>query len=327
MTNPTIVITDCDHDSIAVEQQLADARGVVLSLAQCRTEDDVIEAAKDAVGIVVQYAPITEHVLAALPQLKAIGRYGVGIDTVDLEAATRHGVAVCNVPDYGTEDVSDHAIGLAASLARGITHLDRNLRAGDYSLEIVKPLHRINTRVFGVAGLGLIGSATARKARGLGYDVIGFDPTREVGSVTEDGVAVVSFDELLNRSDVLSLHVPLNAATQHLINADSIAKMKDGAVLVNTCRGGVVDTDAVVAALTSGKLGGAGLDVFETEPLPMSSPLFDCPTAILTPHAAWYTEESYGELKHRTLENVIDVCEGRTPRNIVNPVVLEEASA
>lgn len=318
-----IVITDCDHDSIEVEQALAAARGITLTLAQCTTEDEVIAAAADADGIVVQYAPITARVLAALPQLSAIGRYGVGVDTLDVPAATAAGVAVCNVPDYGTEDVSDHAIALAATLARGTAQLDRMLRRGEYSLEAVKPLRRIHTRTFGVVGLGLIGAATARKARGLGYTVIGSDPAQEIGTHTADGVEVVSFEDVLARADVISLHVPLNRHTEHLINRETLAAMKDTAVVINTCRGGVINTDDLVEALRTGVIAGAGLDVFETEPLPRTSALLELDNVVLTPHAAWYSEESYGELKHRTLENVIDVCAGVRPRNIMNPEVLE----
>lgn len=318
-----ILITDCDHDSIAVEQAVADAAGVELILAQCKTEDEVIAAAADVDGIVVQYAPITARVLDALPKLKSIGRYGVGVDTLDIEAATARGVVISNVPDYGTEDVSDHAIALALTLARGTARLNREVHEGSFSLESVKPLHRFNSRVFGVLGLGLIGAAAARKAKGLGYEVIGFDPTREVGTVTEDGISVVSQDDLVARADVISLHVPLNKHTHHLVNDEFLAAAKDGAVLINTCRGGVVDTNAVVRALRSGKLYGAGLDVFEQEPLPADAPIMSEPNAVLTPHAAWYSEESYTELKSRAIENVIDLCQGRTPRNIFNPDALK----
>jgi len=320
-----ILITDCDHDSIDVERAVAAEAGVELELAQCRTEDEVIAAAADADGIVVQYAPITAKVLDALPQLKSIGRYGVGVDTLDIQAATDRGIIVSNVPDYGTEDVSDHAIALALTLGRGTARMDREIRAGQFSLEPIKPLHRFNTRIFGVMGLGLIGSATARKAKGLGYEVIGFDPTREIGSVTDEGVAVVSQADLQARADVISLHMPLNNHTRHLVNDEYLAKVKTGAVLINTCRGGVVDTDAVVRALDSGKLYGAGLDVFEQEPMPAGHAILDQPNAVLTPHAAWYSEESYTELKSRAIGNVIDCCLGKAPRNIYNPAALEQA--
>ena len=319
---PLVVVTDLDQPSLAEEEAVSAAEGFELMRAECRTEEDVISAASDAEALIVQYAPITRAVFEALPQLKVVARYGVGVDTVDVDAATEHGVAVCNVPDYGTEDVSDHAIALALSLARGVVGLDRELRVGNYSLAPVQPLHRIAGRVFGVVGLGLIGAATARKARGVGYQTIGFDPLHEAGTTTADGTEVVGFDELIRRADVVSLHVPLNAHTRHLVNADVLAAMKPGAVLVNTCRGGVVDTEALVDALRSGGILAAGLDVFEQEPLPKDSPLFELPNTALTPHAAWYSEESQVELKRRTAQNVGDVLAGRKPRNIVNPEVM-----
>jgi D-3-phosphoglycerate dehydrogenase len=317
-----VVVTDLDQPSLAEEEAVSAAEGFELVRAECRTEEEVISAASEAEALIVQYAPITRAVFEALPQLKVVARYGVGVDTVDVDAATEHGVAVCNVPDYGTEDVSDHAIALALSLARGVVGLDRELRAGNYSLAPVQPLHRIAGRVFGVVGLGLIGAATARKARGVGYQTIGFDPLYETGTTTAEGTEVVNFDELVRRADVVSLHVPLNAHTRHLINAEVLKAMKPGAVLVNTCRGGVVDTDALVEALRSGGIRAAGLDVFEQEPLPQDSPLFGLPNTVLTPHAAWYSEESQVELKRRTAQNVADVLAGRKPRNIVNPEVL-----
>ena len=317
-----VVITDCDHADIEPETKVATDRGLELVLAQARTPDEVVAAAADADAIVVQYAPITDDVLARLPRLRAIGRSGVGVDTVDVTAATARGIAVCNVPDYGTDDVSDHAIALAVSLARGIVRLDRGVRAGIFGLEQVKPLHRISTRTFGVLGLGRIGRATARKAHSLGYTVLGSDPLHPPGG-TVDGIAVVSPDDLLGGSDVVSLHVPLGADTHHLIDGAALARMRPGAVLVNTCRGGVVDTAALVDALRTGRLAGAGLDVFESEPLPADSPLLRLSTVVLTPHAAWYSAESYRELKRRVLENVADVCAGRRPRDMVNPEVLE----
>lgn len=316
-----LVITDCDHDTIDEELAVAATRGLALELAQCRTEDDVIAAARDADAIVVQYAPITDRVLAALPRLRAIGRYGVGVDTVDVAAATARGIAVCNVPDYGTEDVSDHAIALALTLVRGIVQFDRAMRDGEYALSHAKPLHRTKETVFGVVGLGRIGLATARKARALGFSVLGCD-RRDDPIASSDGITVVDFETLLSQSDVISLHVPFDDTTRHLIDAVAISQMKHGAMLVNTCRGGVVDTAAVVEALRSGALKGAGLDVFEEEPLPAESLLYDLPGAALTPHAAWYSEESESELKRRAVENVIDVCEGITPRDILNPEVL-----
>lgn len=321
-TQTKVVITDCDHDAIEFERGVATERGAALQLSECVTEDDVIAAAAEADAIVVQYAPITARVLAALPGLKAVGRYGVGVDTVDVEAATEAGVAVCNVPDYGVEDVSDHALAMALSLVRGLPQLDRNLRAGSIDLGPVRPLHRFSQLTFGLVGLGRIGAATARKAKAVGFTTIGTDPLIEPGGTAEDGIPVVDFDELFRRSDIVSLHVPLSDATHHLVDDAVLARMPAHSILINTCRGGVVDTEAVLRALQSGHLAGAGLDVLEQEPLDVDHPIAALPQTIFTPHAAWHSDESYGELKTRVVKNVLDVCAGVTPRDILNPSVL-----
>lgn len=322
-----IVITDCDHPSVEEEKAVAAGRGISLELRQCRTEAEVVAACAEADGILVQYAPITDNVLGQLPRLRAVGRYGVGYDTVDVRAATRRGVAVSNVPDYGTEDVSDHAVALALSLDRGVVQFDRRVRRGNSDFAEMRPLHRLSTRTFGIVGLGLIGSATARKALGVGYNVIAHDPRLSGVGAEHQGVSLVTMHELLARADVVSLHVPLDASTRHLIDAEALARLKAGAVLVNTCRGGVVDTGAVHAALRSGQLKAAALDVLESEPLPADDPLLELDNLILTPHVAWYSEEAYSELKTRTAENVADVLEGLPPRNILNPEVLSSVTA
>jgi D-3-phosphoglycerate dehydrogenase len=176
--------------------------------------------------------------------------------------------------------------------------------------------------VFGVIGMGLIGSATARKAAGLGYEVIGYDVRAEPGAATFHGFPSVSLDELLERSQVVSMHTPLTEETRNLVGAPELARMRSDAIIVNTSRGGVISTDALVDALRSGAIAGAGIDVHETEPLPAGHALMDFDNVVLTPHLAWYSEESYVELKRRTIENVVEVCAGRVPRNILNPEVL-----
>jgi len=317
-----IVITECDHDSFAAEYEITGRTGVELLLTQSRTPAELVANAVGADAILVQYARITAEVMDALPLLRAIGRYGVGVDSVDIDAATARGIAVCNVPDYGTEAVSDHAIGMALAAARGIPRLDRGLRAGSFDLAAVRPLYQTRGRVFGLIGLGLIGTATARKAAGLGYEVIAYDIAAEVGSATYHGFALVGLDELLQRSQVVSLHTPLTETTRAMIGADQLARMRSDAILVNTSRGGVIDTDALVEALRTGTILGAAIDVHEAEPLPVGHPLTTFDSVVLTPHLAWYTEESYDELKRRTVANVLEVCAGRAPRNIVNPEVL-----
>ncbi|MPV36084.1 C-terminal binding protein [Georgenia subflava] len=321
-----IVITDCDHASIDIEQAVADAEGAELILGNGTSPTEVIASSAGADGLVVQYGQITAEVMDALPGLRAIGRYGVGVDTVDVEAATARGIAVCNVPDYGTEAVSDHAIALALAVNRGIGVLDRGVRAGSADLTPSQPVYTIAGRTFGVLGLGAIGTATARKAAGLGFEVIVTDPLLEPGT-TAEGYEVVDLEELLRRSQVLSIHVPLVPATHHLIDAARLGTMRRDAIVVNTSRGGVVDTDALVEALRSGQILGAGLDVFETEPLPADHPLTTFDRVLLTPHSAFYSEESYAELKRRTIQNVVDVVAGRTPRNVLNPAVLAGTGA
>ncbi|UOQ57922.1 C-terminal binding protein [Leucobacter allii] len=325
---PTVLITDCDHGDVAIEERVAARLGYRLVTAQCRDEDEVIAAgrAAGAVALLTQYAPVTERVLAALPAVRAVGRYGVGVDTVDVDAASARGVAVCNVPDYGTEDVSDHAIALALALLRGLPALDAGLRSGVASLDPVKPLHRFSETVFGVFGLGLIGEATARKARGLGFTVIGVDPRFAAGSTSPSGTVVVGEDELLERSQLLSLHLPLLPQTHHLIGAEALGRARRGIKLVNTCRGGVVDTAALIAALDSGAVSAAALDVFEVEPLPADSRLRDYPQVLLTPHAAWYSEESFVELKRRAMEQILEFCSGLSATNVVNAAALQEAA-
>jgi len=317
-----IVITECDHDSFEPEHQVTDPAGVELVLTQSRTGPELVANAAGADAILVQYSQITAEVMDALPALRAIGRYGVGVDSVDVDAATARGIAVCNVPDYGTESVSDHAIGLALACARGIPRLDRGLRAGSFDLAAVRPLYQTCGRVFGVIGMGRIGTATARKAAGLGYHVIGYDLAAEPGASTYHGFDLVGLAELLERSQVVSLHTPLTDVTRGMIGIEQLARMRSDAILVNTSRGGVVDGDALVEALRTGGIRGAAIDVHESEPLPAGHPLTTFDSVVLTPHLAWYTEESYDELKRRTVANVIEVCAGRVPRNFINPEVL-----
>ena len=317
-----LVITDCNHLDIEPEMKVAAAAGVELVLAEAQSADQVIAVAADADALVVQNASVTREVLEALPKVKVVGRYGVGVDTIDVAAATSLGVAVCNVPDYGTESVSDHAISLAVALVRNLVRLDASVRLGSAGVEAAAPIPQFSTLRFGVLGFGRIGRATARKASGVGFEVAVCDIYAELPNPTPEGWAVLGFEELLARSDVLSLHTPLDDSTVHLIDAEALARLPQGAFLINTARGGIVDTKALLEALETGQLSGAGLDVFEDEPLPPDHPLTCAERCILTPHAAFYSEQSYVELKRRTIENVVAVLQGRTHHDILNPEVL-----
>lgn len=318
-----IFITDCDHDSIDIEQKVARDAGATLELRQAHTEDEVIAGCAGAEALIVQYAPITGKVLDGLPTVRAVVRYGVGVDTIDLDAATARGVIVMNVPDYGTEEVAEHAIALAMSTLRGVTALDRRMRQGHYDLDAVMPVPRISRSVFGILGLGAIGRDAAKFAEGLGFHVIGHDPYLPADADLDPAIERVSEEELLSRSDVISLHVPLTDTTRHMVNKRFLAAMKPTAILVNTCRGGVVDTEAIVDALRSHEIHAAALDVFETEPLPVASPLMALDNVVLTPHAAWYSGPAYEDLKRKAAEHVVGYLGGEAPKNVVNRKVLD----
>jgi D-3-phosphoglycerate dehydrogenase len=314
-----IVITDCDHPDVDPERRAAVDAGVELRLEQCRTEDDVVARCADADGLLVQYAPITDRVLDALPRLRVVSRYGVGVDTVDVEAASRRGVLVANVPHYGTEEVSDHTVALLLTMARATARLDASVRTGQWDVGTAMPLHRIAGRLLGVVGFGAIGRAVARKARALGYRVVAYEVTAEAGSTADDGTPLVTLDDLLAHAHAVSLHVPYLPATHHLIDEARLRQMRPDALLVNTARGGLVDTAALVRVLDEGHLAGAALDVLETEPPSPDDPLVRHPRIVVTPHAAWYSEESVTVLKETCVRNVLDALAGREVPYTVNP--------
>lgn len=313
-----VVITDCDHDNIDPEKKVFAEAGIEVHLAECKTASEVIEEAREADAIINQYAPIDASVLDALGRCRVVVRYGVGVDTVDVEAATRHGVWVANVPDYGVEEVSDHALALAMNMLRGISRLDRSVRSGGWDVGIVRPLRRIRDLTVGVVGCGRIGSAFARKASRLDLRVIAYDAVPVPGELVEEGVEPVGFDELLATSDVVSLHVPLTEETRHFVGEEQIRRMKPGAFLVNTARGGIVDHAALLRALDEGEISGAALDVLETEPPEEGDPLISHDRVLVTPHAAWYSEESYETLKTETAREAVRVLSGEPPRSPVN---------
>ncbi len=299
----TVLITDCDHPTVDVERAILEDAGLTVELATCRTPEDVIAAATEAgaIGLIVQYAPITGEVLRALPACRVVGRYGVGLDTIDLVSAAELGVRVVNVPDYCTDEVADHALGLILALTRGIVPLDRGVQRGVWDFRLAGRVRRPSSQRLGVIGLGRIGSALAQRASALGFEVVGSDP-RGAG---DSGVRLIDLDTLLETSDVISVHAPLDASTHHLIGPRTLALMKPTAILVNTSRGGLVDSDALLEALRGGRIAGAGLDVLEREPIPADHPLIGLPNVVLTPHAAFYSEESLVEMKRKVSQRVL----------------------
>lgn len=315
---PRVVITDCDHGTTAPEEEILEGH-VALELHQRRDEDGLLEICRDADGILTQYGAFTRRVIGSLTRCKVIARYGVGVDTVDLAAATDHGIVVANVPDASTDEVSNHTVALLLALHRKIARLDRAVKGGTWDFRVGGSVPRLPGLALGILGLGRIGSVVAGKLRPFGLSFLATDPYRPD---FPDWVRRVRLDELLARSDILTIHCPLTAETRHLIDEAALRRMKRTALLINTARGGIVDTAALCRGLKEGWIAGAGIDVLEQEPMPGGHPLASLDNIILTPHAAWSSEGSISELKRKAATAVLQALQGQTPASVVNPEVL-----
>lgn len=303
-----VYITDCDHDNINIEKEIFDKAGIELTLKDAISEDDVIEQCKDGDIFIVQYAKISRKVMENCPNLKYIVRYGVGVDTIDVEAATELGVQVGNVPDYGMNEVADHAISLALSFLRKINTMNNFTKNEKWDYTRAIPIHRLSTLTVGVVGLGRIGSNFARKMSALGFNVIGFDPRREV--IRElDYVEIVDFEELLEKSDLISIHCPADN-NYDLFDKNAFSKMKKTSFIINTARGGIINEEALEWALNNDIIAGACLDCMLNEPVDKSNPLFKHENVIVSPHIAWYSEESAQELKRKVAEESVRFAKG-----------------
>ncbi|MBN0042094.1 C-terminal binding protein [Cellulosimicrobium cellulans] len=327
MTADTVVITDCDLPGTACEDTLT-AAGLRAVRAAARTEDEVIAAVEEAAAsgsvpsaLVVQWAPITARVLDAVAGpggVRMVSRMGIGYDMVDVAAATERGVAVANTPTYCIEEVASHTVAMILTLDRGLVAYDRALRAGTWA-PTAQHAARLSSTVVAVIGYGRIGSEVARSARALGYRVLVHDPFVDPQAVASDGHEAVGIDEAVARADVITLHAPLTDSTRHLLDARTLATAKPGVRVVNTCRGPLIDEDALADALASGHVGSAALDVYATEPLPADSRLRTLDNVLLTPHAAWFSPEAMQDLPVHTARNAVDFLAGRPVPSIVNP--------
>lgn len=319
---PKIAIVDTDFENNDFEILMAKKAGVEIALFNDRNPESIIKNAHDADGIITSYGQFPAKVFEALPNLKVVSRTGIGYDSIDVVAATKNSTAVCVVPGYGTEVVSDHAITLALSCLRRVNEMDAALRSGVWSYSEFRPFGQAYGRVFGVVGMGEIGRATAKKAAGLGFEVICSSRSLIPGRRTPEGYAIVSYEELLSRADVVSFHTALTPETHHLLDAEHLAMMKKSAVVVNTSRGAVIDTEALAHALEKGELWGAGIDVFENEPVDQNHPLMKAPHTVLSPHVAYWSEESGLELRTRATQAALDVVLGIAPKDCLNPEAL-----
>lgn len=312
------LISDHDFPDIALERDLFAGAGIDLAAAQCRTEEDVIVAARDCDALLVQYAPVSERVVAALPRLALVSRYGAGYDTVDTAACGRHGVWVANSPDYGVGEVATHALAMALALLRHLALYDRDVKAGRWNYLSPGVIRRASDLTVGVLGLGRIGKRFAHLARDCFGRTIACDPYIIDGDFPAY-VQRVTLAELFEQSDVVSLHVPLNEETRGMVDRALLGRMRRGSLLVNTARGAVVDVDAVLARLADGTLDGAALDVLPVEPLEAGHPLARHPRVLLTPHAAFYSSASELQLRRTAAMNIVQwATTGRPMYCVVN---------
>jgi D-3-phosphoglycerate dehydrogenase len=317
-----VVVVSLGYASYAIEREVLkpiDAE-LVLAPSDCLTEEAVVQAARGADAILVREAPISATVIdALLPRLRAIVRYGVGVDNIDLAHARERKVYVANIPGYGTEEVSDHAAALLLACIRSLRTRDEMLRGGRFETDIQGSIFRTTGKVLGLLGYGRIGRALHRKWQGfLPGRVLVYDPPTPTEIIRAAGAEPAELDELFAESDYLSLHAPLTPETRHIVNTASLARMKPTAIIVNTARGELIDEAALAAALNAGTIGAAGLDVFEREPLPGGHPLLSARNTIITGHVGWYSLDAVKELQTRGAREVARVLSGQIPEGWVN---------
>lgn len=317
-----VVATDIAWPAPEAEIPVLAEAGAELVLAETGEEEELVGMVGDADAILTCWKLVTARVIDAAPGCLVISRYGIGLDNIDIEHATENGIIVTNVPTYCVEEVSDHAIALILALARKTPLYDRTLKGGTYDRETGPAMRRLATQVVGVVGMGNIGRRAAQKARGVGFTVIAWDPAVSPVEARQEGVELVGFEELLERADFVTLHAPLCDATHHMMSTDEFRRMKRTGYVVNTSRGPLIDEEALAAALETGEITGAGLDVFEQEPTDPHSAVVNHPNVVATPHAAFLSTESLAELQQTAARHVTDVLLGRKPGNIVNPKVL-----
>ncbi|MFC4768053.1 C-terminal binding protein [Effusibacillus consociatus] len=322
-----VVVTDWEYADLRYEERVLRHEEIELVSAQCRTEEEVIEACRDADGIINQYAPISRKVIESLKKCKVITRYGVGVNTVDLNVATEKGICVANVPDYCMDEVADHALALLLDLTRKVTLANRYVKNGKWDFKVTQPIYRLRGRTLGLAGFGRIPQSLAEKVKPLGLEVIAFDPYVPEAVARDKGVTLVSLDELCQKADILSVHAPLTPSTQGLLGKKQFELMKKDAFVINTSRGPVIDEGALVEALQEGRIAGAGLDVVEEEPIRADHPLLSMENVVLTPHVAWYSEEAAAEMRSKAALGIVDVLlHGEYPKYLINRQVKEKVS-
>jgi D-3-phosphoglycerate dehydrogenase len=310
MAGPVIAVADSVFPSLDPAKAALARLNPTVRMSKSGSAEDILAVAKDADAILVTYAKITREIITQLTKCKAIGRFGLGVDNIDLAAAKDKGIAVNYVPDYCIREVSDHAMAMLLSLIRKVPLSNRLVQAGRWEMPAVVPIRRLEGTVLGLLGFGNIPRLVAPKAEAFGIKVIAYDPFAKDELFASAGVERVDIDALLARSNYISVHAPLAPQTRGLLNKDAFAKMKKGVYIVNTARGPLIDEEALIAALDAGQVGGAALDVVTTEPLAKNSPLLGRDNVIVTPHTAFYSIEALDELQSKCATDVARVLSG-----------------
>lgn len=318
---PIVVIAHTAFgDDLAVERYVLRPLNAEIIHTGNLTEPDALAAVQDADALMVTLERVTTPIINSMTRCRVISRAGTGLDTIDIPAATARGIWVAYVPDYSIDEVSTHAIALLLAQARGLTPLVQSTRNGQWNPMRSGPVHRLREQTLGIIGFGRIGQATAAKGRGLGLNVLVFDPVLNEEVVARLGVRAVDRETLARESDYISLHTPLLDSTHHLVNAHFLSLMKPTAYLINAARGPLVDETALLDAVQKGQIAGAALDVLATEPPAADNPLLHEERILITPHSAWYSEEAKIEMRTRAAEEVVRVLQGQPPRAPANQI-------
>lgn len=310
-----VLITDYGFNNVEQEKKVIEAAGGELTALHCKSEDEIIEAARGVDAVIVQFAPVTAKVINSLTNCKIIVRYGIGYDNVDIRTAKEKGIMVCNVPDYCIDEVADHTLALALTLARQIPAIDKRTREGIWKLAPVTPMPAFKNMLFATLGLGRIAKGVLARAGAFGFRLGAYDPFVKEEVFKELSVERMEPEDIFKEADILSLNSPLTPETKHIINRETLSLMKPTSILVNTSRGGLIDTNALADALQNDKIGYAGLDVFEEEPLPANSPIRKCKNTILTSHVSYYSEASLLQLQKMATEEVVRCIKGEPVKN------------
>ena len=321
-----VLITDYAWSSLEPERKVLADAGSEIIVAETGEESELLTHAPMVDGILTCWQPVHEPVIVAAKQCQIIARYGIGLDNIDVDAATENGIIVTNVPTYCVDEVSDHAMALLLACARKVTRFDGAVKSGKWDQNVGQQMYRLRGKTIGIVGFGNIARTLIPKAKAFGLIVNVYSPRTEPELIKSLGANKISFDELLKTSDYISIHAPLTSETEHMFSEDEFRAMKPTAYLINTARGGIVDTDAFYKALKINEIAGAGLDVLETEPPQEDAMLLNLENVVITPHAAFISEESINDLQVTAAKCVADVLTGKLPNTLVNPSVLNQSN-